>query len=125
MAQFEFDGRKVTVIPPRELTLGDLAFIKQFFDIESQSALEDGLGNLDPDAWRGLLIASVRRNQPDVSPTHGGIDGVAVTALLEQMNEETMAYLEAKEAEDAKAEGGGGRPTGGSSSTRGKRGARK
>jgi hypothetical protein len=127
LAQFEFDGRTITVIPPRELTLGDLAFIKQHYAIDSQVDLEDGLGSLDPDAWRGLLIASIRQVQPGVSPTTGGIDHVAIQPLLEDINRETLEWLEAKAAEDEKVEKaeGGGRPTGGRSSTRGRGGAQK
>ena len=127
MAQFEFDGRSITVIPPRELTLGQLAFIKQQYGIESQVDLEDGLGSVDPVSWRALLITSIREVQPDVSPTTGGIDHIAIVPLMEEMNAETLARLEAREAEEKAREkaGGGDRPTGGSSSTPGRSGGRK
>jgi hypothetical protein len=124
VAEFEFDGRNITVIPPRELTLGDLAYIKQHFGIDSQVDLEDGLGSLDPDAWRGLLMASVRQVQPGVSPTHGGIDHVGIQALLEELNREALEWLEKKAAEDAEVEDGA-RPTEASPSTRGPGGVQK
>lgn len=125
MAEFEFDGRTIRVIPPRELTLGDLAFIKQEFDIDGLLAVEEGLGNQEPSAWRALLIASIRQVQPNVSPTHGGIDHIGIQELTETMNRETLEWLEAKAVEDAKRDEGGARPTGEDSSTPVKRGARK
>jgi hypothetical protein len=111
LAQFEFDGRTITVIPPRELTLGDLAYMKEHFDVEGLLALEDGLGNQEPAAWRALLIASIRQVQPDVSPTTGGIDHVAITPLTMEMNAETMAWLEKQQEEAEKAAAGRARPT--------------
>ncbi len=122
MAEFEFDGRSVAVIPPRELTLGDLAFIKKEYDIDSQVLLEEGLAMVDPVAWRALLTASIRRGQPEVSATDGRLDDVAIVPLMEAMTAEREAALLKMEAEQ---QGGGDRPTGGSSSTPAKRGARK
>jgi hypothetical protein len=116
VADFEFDGRQVTVVPPRELTLGDLAYIKQNYAIDSQVDLEDGLGSLAPDAWRALLIVSIRRVDPKVTPNHGGIDGVSLQPVLEAMNKETLEWMEAKAAEDEAAEDRT-RPTGGRTST--------
>jgi hypothetical protein len=126
VAEFEFDGRNITVIPPRELTLGDLAYMKEHFDIEGLLALEDGLGSQEPVAWRALLVTSIRRVQPDVSPTTGLIDGVAITPLTMTLNAETYAWLEKQEAEAAKAAAGRTRPTEEkSSSTRAAGGGRK
>jgi hypothetical protein len=79
---------------------------------------------LDPDAWRGLLMASVRQVQPGVSPTHGGIDHVGIQALLEELNREALEWLEKKAAEDAEVEDGA-RPTEASPSTRGPGGVQK
>jgi hypothetical protein len=110
VAQFEFDGRSITVIPTRELTLGDLAYIKEHFEIDSQATLEEGFIAGEPDAWRGLLIASIRRVMPDVSPTHAGIDDVPIAALYQEMAEEGAAWLEKKAAEAEKA-AGRARPT--------------
>lgn len=121
MAQFEFDGRSITVIPPRELTLGDLGFIKEHFGLSGQVELEDGLANFEPASWRALLVNSVRRVQPDVSPTHGDFDGVVILPLMEQMNEERAAAIAAMEDEK---ESDAARPTG-RSSTRGRSGGRK
>ena len=107
MATFEFEGEKITVIPQHQLELGDLAFMKEHFHIEGLVNLEYGMANMEPAAWRAILIASIRRTQPGISPEHPGIDTIAVLPLIEEMNAERAERAAAQE----KAQAGGGRPT--------------
>lgn len=127
MAEFEFDGRTIKLLAQHEIELGDLAFIKQHFDICGLVDLENGMGDMDPTAWRAILIASIRRVQPEVSPTHGGIDSVAIVPLIEALNADRAAYLDAQAAaleEQAEALEGRARPTTGPRQTRARSGAR-
>lgn len=121
MATFDFDGQAIRVIPPRELTLGDLAYMKEHFDIPGQAELEQGLGDMEPHPWRAFLVASIRLAQPTVDPKTAVVDHVVVSALVETMNEERMAEIEAQEKAD-RAKKGGTRPTGGSGSSRARSG---
>lgn len=111
MASFEFDGRQVKVLAQHEMELRDLAFIKEHFDIDGLVALEAGMGAMEPGAWRAILIASIRRTHPDISPTHGGIDEVEILPLVEELNRERMERLAADEEESEAQKEGGARPT--------------
>lgn len=119
MAEFEFDGRTIQVLAQHAIELGDLAFIKEHYDIAGLVDLEVGMSEMDPIAWRAILIASIRRVQPDVSPTHGGIDHVAIMPLIEALNEERVAHVEAQAAAE-----GGARPTTARRPTRARSGGR-
>lgn len=101
MATFDFEGEKITIALSHSLELGELAVMRERFGVEGLVDLERGMANMEPDAWRAILIVSVRRVHPDVALDHEGIDAVAVLPLIEKMNEERAAVAE-----------GGDRPTG-------------
>lgn len=128
MASFTYEEQEVRVIPIRDMELGDLAFIKREFGFEGALELEAALAGQEENAWRALLVNSVRRVVPGVDPSGAGVDHVRVQDLVEVMNEETDAYLEAKAAELEKraSKGGRSRPTAAkSSSSRARSGGRK
>lgn len=105
MASFEFEGQTVTVLAQHMLELGDLAYIKEHFGIAGLVPLELGMADMDPDAWRAILIASIRRAQPEVAPDHPGINEVEILPLIQELNRERDERLAAEAA------AGGGRPT--------------
>lgn len=119
MAEFMFEGRSIRVIPQHEIDLGDLDFIKEHFGIAGLVALEEQMAEMDPTAWRAILVASVRRVDPNVSPKHDGVSGVAILPLILALNQERAERLEEIEAQKA----GGARPT--RAGTRGRSGDRK
>ncbi len=104
MATFDFEGERITVIEQHALELGELAFMRERFGVEGLVDLERGMANMEPDAWRAILTASVRRVHADVPLDHDGIDSVAVLPLIEAMN--------AERDERRAAAAGGDRPTG-------------
>lgn len=101
MATFDFEGEAITVADSHTLELGELAFMRERFGVEGLVDLERGMANMEPAAWRAILVASVRRVHREVAPEHEALDAVAVLPLVEKMNEER-----------AVAAGGGDRPTG-------------
>lgn len=113
MATFEYEGRDIRVVPVHEMDLGDLAFIKREFGIDGTIALGTALANQEVDGWRGLLVNSVRRVDPGVSPDTAGLDHVRIQELTDALNGEYDEYVESKAAEEAKrtTRGGRTRPT--------------
>jgi len=101
MATFDFEGEAITVAVLETLELGELAFMRERFGVGGIVDLERGMANMEPDAWRAILVASVRRVHREVAPEHEAIDGVSVMPLLQKLNEERAAAAE-----------GGDRPTG-------------
>jgi hypothetical protein len=98
MASFEYEGKEIRVIPPREITLGDLQFMRDHFDIPGQVELEQGMGDMEPGAWRALFVASIRQVQPSVDPKTAALDHVAVLPVLLALNEELAAEQEKRDA---------------------------
>ncbi len=115
MATFEFEGKPVTVLAQHTMELGDLAFIKEHFDISGMVELEQGMGEMEPNAWRAILISSIRRTQPDIDPKHPGVDAVAILPLVVDMNAEGVERAEAMAAAAGRA-----RPTSRSRASAGK-----
>jgi hypothetical protein len=105
VATFEFEGKPITVLTQQGLELGDLAYIREHFGVQGLVELEQGMAGMEPVAWRAILIASIRRTQPDVDPADEGIDSVAVLPLIEELNRERDERIAAEE------KGGRGRPT--------------
>lgn len=110
MATFDFDygGRTLSLVPLRELTLGELFWIRENFDIPGQVELENGMGEMEPQAWRAYLSTVVRRTA-DVKADDPALDRVPIMPLILALNEESAAHNDALEAEKEKK---GARPTG-------------
>jgi len=118
MASFEFEGKTIRLIPPREITLGDLQFMREHWEIAGQVELEQGMGDVEPAAWQALIVASIRQAQPGINPKVD-VSHIAPLPLLYALNEELAAEEEAREKAAA------ARPTKGSKSSRDRSGASK
>src|SRR5262245_11367970 len=119
MASFEYEGREVKVIPFWELTLGDLQFMREHFDVAGQLEREQGLGDVEPNAWRAILVASIRQVEPGVDPKKARLDHVAIVPIMLVMNDEQIAEEERREA----AKAANARPTKRSKQSRARSGA--
>lgn len=121
MATFEYDGKDVRVIPQWEITLGDLAFMRENFEVPGLVELEQGMADMEPVAWRAILVASIRQSQPNVNAKSVQIDHVPILPIVMALNEEREAHYSA--LEDAAKAAKRDRPTSRSRSTRGRSGA--
>lgn len=92
MAEFDYNGKKVRAIPSWEMTLGDLDFIRQHFEIPGQVELENGMGEMEPKAWRAFLVASIRQVEPGINPKDVNLDHVAITPIILALNEEANEH---------------------------------
>jgi hypothetical protein len=100
VATFEFGGNEITVIRSETLDIGELVFIRDSFGINGLSPLDAGLENLEPDAVRALLVAAIRRVDPDVDPWAEELDGIVVRPLVTEMTREAIDSLAAAEGDE-------------------------
>lgn len=121
MATFEYEGREVRVIPQWEVTLGDLAFMRENFDVQGMVELEQGMADMEPTAWKAILVASIRQVQPGVDPKTAKVDHVPVLPVIMALNEERAAHYEA--IEEAEKAANRKRPTSRSKASRARSGA--
>lgn len=116
MATFDYNGHAYRVVPLWEFTLGDLAFLRDKFDIGGQVELENGLADVEEKAWSALLVLSIWREHKDVDAGKVDVSDVPIVTLITELNEEADKRRE--EEAKAKVEKGRGRPTKGSRSSR-------
>jgi hypothetical protein len=103
LATFRVGKADVPLLRTKQLELGELGYLKRERGIRGMVDLEDGLLELDPDAWSGLLYVSARRVLPAIDADHPELRKVLVMPLLEESNrlvrEALDAALEAKRGE--------------------------
>lgn len=93
MATFDFDGREVTAITGDDLTLGELTYVLKHYGINGRVALDASLEALEPVALRALLIAAVRRDDPEVDAWDERVNDVAISPLLAALETEALAAV--------------------------------
>jgi len=103
---FMVGKQRVKLLRTKQLTLGELGWLKRERGIRGMVDLEDGVMEMDPDAWSGLVYLSAVRELPALEPDHPDLAAVLVMPLLEEGNQLVRdaldAALEAKREEAAK-----------------------
>ena len=107
LATFRVGKQEVPLLRTKQLELGELSYLKRERGIRGMVDLEDGLMEMDPDAWSGLLYLSAVRVLPALEADHPELLKVKVMPLLEESNRLVAEALEqALEAKREEVNGG-------------------
>lgn len=107
LASFRVGKHEVPLLRTKQLTLGDLAILKRDRGIRGMVDLEDGLMEMDPDAWGGLVFVSALRVLPALERDHPDLQAILPMPLVEEGNRLVREALEqALEAKRAEVNGG-------------------